>query len=134
MMAILSAAGLVLVAQLIRWQVREHQTFVGLAKQQNQKEIVLPARRGNIYDQNQHLLAGNTIQYDVAVSPKLVDDPEQTADRLYRLLNLPKQEVFETLSNGKSWSPLKRNVPRSIGETLIECQFIRFTRRLSESS
>ncbi|MEM7031070.1 MAG: penicillin-binding protein 2 [Chloroflexota bacterium] len=120
MMAVLSAAGLVLVAQLIRWQVVEHQTFVVLAEKQNQKEIIIPARRGNIYDRNQHLLAGNTIQYEVAVSPQIINDREHTADRLYRLLNIPRQDLLEILSDEGVWVPLTRNVPREIGETLIE--------------
>ena len=119
-MAVLSAAGLVLAAQLIRWQIMEHGYFVELAAQQNQKEIVLNARRGNIYDHHHHLLAGNTVQYEVDASPQLIADPQETADRLYRLLNIPRDTLLEQLTSDRPWVPLTRDAPQAVGKTLLE--------------
>jgi cell division protein FtsI/penicillin-binding protein 2 len=119
MMAVLSAAGLILAAQLVRWQVLEHDHFVALAAQQNQKDIVLRPRRGNIYDTNQHLLAGDTIQYEISASPPIISDPQETADRLYRLLNIPKEALLQSLTRDKAWVAITRSAPRDVGETIL---------------
>jgi len=120
LMAILSAVGLLLIAQLVRWQIIEHNTFVKLARQQNRKEFVLKPRRGNIYDHYHHLLAVDTIQYEISASPQLISDPQKTADRLYRLLNIPRDTLLEGLSSDKAWVPITRTASREVGETLIK--------------
>lgn len=119
-MAILSAVGLILVAQLMRWQIIEHKSFVKLAEKQNQKEFILKPARGNIYDRNQHLLAVDTVQYEVSASPQLISDPQQTAGRLYRLLNIPRKTLLAGLSSDQPWVPITRAAPREVGETLLK--------------
>jgi cell division protein FtsI/penicillin-binding protein 2 len=118
--AVLSTIALILVFRLVRWQIMDHQFFVDLANQQNQKEIILKPSRGNIYDSNNHLLAGNAIQYEVSASPQLISDPYQTTDRLYRLLNIPRETLLQALTSDRVWIPLTRTAPREVGETLLE--------------
>lgn len=119
-MAILSAVGLILVAQLVRWQIIEHKSFVKLANQQNQKEYILKPARGNIYDRNHHLLAVDTVQYEVSASPQLISDPQETAGRLYRLLNIPRKTLLAGLSSDQPWVPITRDATREVGEMLLE--------------
>ena len=119
-MAVLSAAGLILVAQLARWQIIYHDHFVELADRQNQKEFLLQPRRGNIYDRNDHLLAGDSVQYEVSASPQLIADPEKTADRLYRLLNISRETLLTGLAGDQVWVPITRNAPMAVGDTLLE--------------
>ena len=126
-MAVLSAAGLLLVAQLIRWQVVEHEKFVELATQQNRREIVTRPRRGNIFDRNHHLMAGDTIQYEVSASPDLIHDPQKTADQLYRHLDVPRETLVAELSSEKPWVPITRSASREAGEALIELDLIGLT-------
>jgi cell division protein FtsI/penicillin-binding protein 2 len=64
-MAIMCAATLVLIGQLIRWQIIEHHRFVAWAEAEHQDELVIPSRRGDIRDRNGHLLATDLIQYDI---------------------------------------------------------------------
>jgi cell division protein FtsI/penicillin-binding protein 2 len=118
-MAVLSAAGLILIAQLTRWQVVQHGTFVDLAKRQNEREIVLKPTRGNIYDANHHLLAVDTIQYEVSASPQLISNPRETSDRVYRLLNIPRETLLDSFEGEALWVPLSRNASREVGETLL---------------
>ncbi len=119
-MAVMCAAGLVLVGQLIRWQVIEHHRFVALAEAEQQNELVIPPRRGEVRDQAGYLLAADVIRYDISASPKIIADPYATADRLYRLLNIPREELLEDLSGGATWVPIATSVPQSVGETLID--------------
>ena len=123
-MAVMSAAGLVLIGQLVRWQVIEHHRFVALAEAEHQNERVIPPRRGEIRDRSGYLLAADVIRYDISASPKIIADPYATADRLYRLLNIPREELLEDLSSGATWVPIANSVPQSVGETLIDLDIL----------
>ena len=82
LMAILSAGALILVGQLFRWQVLEHQTFLTWAEEEHQAEVSIRPRRGAIYDRNGFLLAADTFQYAISASPPMISDPQATAGRL----------------------------------------------------
>lgn len=119
-MAVMCAAGMVLVGQLVRWQVIEHHRFVALAEAEHQNELVIPPRRGEIRDRSGYLLAADVIKYDISASPKIIADPHATADRMYRLLNIPREELLEDLSSGATWVPIANSMPQSVGETIID--------------
>ncbi len=123
-MAVMSAAGLVLVGQLVRWQVIEHPRFVALAEAEHQNELVIPPRRGEIRDRNGHLLAADVIEYDLSASPKIMSDPYATADRLYRLLDLPRDELVKILTTDSAWVPIAKAAPQVVGETIIEWDIV----------
>jgi cell division protein FtsI/penicillin-binding protein 2 len=123
-MAVMSAAGLVLVGQLIRWQVVEHHRFAALAEAEHQNELVIPPHRGEIRDREGHLLAGDVIQYDISASPKIISDPYATADRLYRLLDIPRDKLLKSLTSDSAWVPLAKGAPQAVGETIIEWDII----------
>jgi cell division protein FtsI/penicillin-binding protein 2 len=65
------------------------------------------------------LLAGDTIQYEVSASPPIISDPQETADRLYRLLNIPKEALLQSLTRDKAWVAITRSAPRDVGETIL---------------
>lgn len=119
-MAVLCVAGLVLVFRLAQWQIFGHTMFLDKALEQNEKEVEIKPTRGNIYDSAAHLLAGDTVQYEVSASPNLISDPQKTTERLYRLLNIPRETLLEALSSGKVWVPLSRDASYEVGKTLLE--------------
>ncbi len=123
-MAVMSAAGLVLVGQLIRWQVLEHHRFAQLAEAEHQNELVIPPHRGEIHDRNGHILAADVIQYDISASPKIISDPYATADRLYRLLNVPREDLLKSLTSDSTWVPLAKGASQEVGETIIEWDIV----------
>jgi cell division protein FtsI/penicillin-binding protein 2 len=123
-MAMMSAAGLVLVGQLIRWQVVEHHRFALLAEAEHQNELVIPPHRGEIRDRAGHILAADMIQYDISASPKIISDPYAMADRLFRLLNVPRDELLKSLTSDSPWVPLARNAPQAVGETIIDWDIV----------
>jgi cell division protein FtsI/penicillin-binding protein 2 len=123
-MAVMSAAGLVLVGQLIRWQVLEHHRFVQLAEAEHQNELVIPPHRGEIHDRNGHILAADVIQYDISASPKIISDPYATADRLYRLLNVSREDLLKSLTGDSPWVPLAKGASQAVGETIIEWDIV----------
>lgn len=119
-MALLCLAGLVLVFRLAQWQIFGHNVFLEKANIQNKQEIELEPARGNIYDCANHLLAGDTVQYEISASPNLISDPQKTTDRLYRLLNVPRETLLEELSSDKVWVRLNPEVSYEVGNTLLE--------------
>lgn len=123
-MAVMCAAGLVLIGQLVRWQIIEHSYFVELAEKEHRDELIIPARRGEVRDRNGHLLAVDMVQYDISVSPQVISDPEATADRLARLLDRPRSELLKVLNSEDPWVPLTHASPQKIGETIIEWDMV----------
>ena len=60
--------------------------------------------RGEIFDRNGHLLAGNRTVYEVGVSLPDIEDPESVAYILGTYLGLTYDEVFNKLTNSpKAW-------------------------------
>ncbi len=119
LMAILSAATLILAGQLFRWQVLEHQTFLALAEKEHQAEDVIRPHRGAIYDRNGFLLAADTFQYEVSASPTMISDPYTTADRLFPLLGMSRADTLAALTSDEPWVPLAREISQSLGETIL---------------
>lgn len=64
------------------------------------REIPISAGRGNIYDANGELLAGNTPAYTVYARANAVADAEGEAETLSAALGLSYEEVLEKLTDG----------------------------------
>jgi cell division protein FtsI/penicillin-binding protein 2 len=120
LMAMLSAGALILVGQLFRWQVLESRAFLALGEEEHQSEIVIRPRRGAIYDRNGFLLAADTFQYAVSASPPMISDPYATADRLFPLLDMSRDETLAALTSNAAWVPLARGIDQPLGETILE--------------
>ncbi len=123
-MAVMSAIGLVLVGQLIRWQVIEHHRFIAWAEAEHQDEVVIPPRRGEIRDRAGHLLATDLIEYDVSASPQIISDPGATAGRLAQYLNLSRQELVQRLTEDNVWVPLENKVSQANGEAILQMDIV----------
>jgi cell division protein FtsI/penicillin-binding protein 2 len=119
-MAILCAAGLVLIGQLIRWQVIEHHRFVARAEAEHQDELVIPARRGEIRDASGYLLAADMVEYDLSVSPRIISNPKDTTLQLHELLNLPRDEVLQILESDQTWVPLTKGLSQDPAEEIVK--------------
>ncbi|MFM1851118.1 MAG: hypothetical protein RIS54_802 [Verrucomicrobiota bacterium] len=76
--------------RLVFLHVLDRGELLGYIERVRRQVIVEPARRGNIYDSRQHLLAANQSMYNMGVDPQVLR-PEDSAKwpELARLLNLP---------------------------------------------
>jgi len=122
--AVMSAVTLILVGQLVRWQVVEHHRFVAWAEEEHQDEIVIPPRRGDIRDRTGHLLATDLIEYEISASPKIISNPQATADQLADYLDLSRDELVALLSSGKPWVPLQKAVSQANGEAILRMDVV----------
>jgi cell division protein FtsI/penicillin-binding protein 2 len=123
-MAVMCAMGLVLVAQLVRWQVIEYYRFTELANAEHQDELVIPARRGEIRDRNGYLLATDYIEYDISASPQLIGKPEAVADKLKDYLDISRDELVTHLSSDQLWVPLQNGVSQTNGEAILQLDIV----------
>ena len=105
LIAILVLVGLGVIAQMIRIQ-NSAQAKVFLSQGDlyaGEFQMVYP-ERGEIYDRNGHLLAGNRTVYEVGVSLNDMTDPEAMAYTLGLYLGLSTEEVHDQLVNAPdSW-------------------------------
>src|SRR5687768_873703 len=101
----LVVAVLAVIVQIIRIQTSE-QAAVFLSqgdRYAGEFQTVYP-ERGEIYDRNGHLLAGNRTVYEVGVSLRQMDSPESMANILSKYLGLTYEEAYKKLTDvPESW-------------------------------
>jgi cell division protein FtsI/penicillin-binding protein 2 len=105
LIAILGLVALAVIAQMIRIQNSEQaKVFLSQGDQYSGEFQMVYPERGEIYDRNGHLLAGNRTVYEVGVSLNDVGDPQAMAYTLGLYLGLPYEEVYDQIVNApESW-------------------------------
>src|SRR5512134_500377 len=97
--------GVGVIAQIIRIQNSE-QAMIFLSqgdRYAGEFQMFYP-ERGEIYDRNGHLLAGNRTVYEVGVSLSEMRDPDSMAYILGKYLGLTYEEVYQKLTESpESW-------------------------------
>lgn len=95
-----------------------------LAKEQQNKNGVLEANRGTIYDQNGKVLVQDSTTYRIVVNLKGKDklkDKEDTAQRLADALEVDKEEIMKNFHEGRTQveiGKIGRNLSREAKEEI----------------
>ena len=76
--------------------------LTGQAKGSWSRNIPFEPERGEIIDRNGVPLATNTSAPTVYVIPRQVKDPATTSERLAAVLNIPKENAYRQITQGKS--------------------------------
>ncbi|HVB76925.1 MAG TPA: penicillin-binding protein 2 [Candidatus Nitrosotalea sp.] len=100
-------------ARLAYWQIVEHPSLTALAQAQHLTSIVLPAARGQIFDDAGRPLAIDTTAYDVTVAPDMVPVGQRpaVAQSLASALGLKAADVSATLASGLKFAYIARRQP-----------------------
>jgi cell division protein FtsI/penicillin-binding protein 2 len=103
-------AGLVLamlavIVQIIRIQTSDQaEIFLSQGDRYAGEFQMFYPERGEIYDRNGHLLAGNRTVYEVGVSLREVENPEAMASALSATLGITYEEVYKKLTESpETW-------------------------------
>ncbi len=96
-------------------QVNEADQFRLLAEENRINIRLLPPPRGQVFDRNGLLIAGNQQNYRVTIIRDEVDDPKQTLTNLSRLIPLPPEEIDRIL---EELSKRSRLVPVTVADRL----------------
>lgn len=101
----LALAVLAVIAQMIRIQTSEQaKVFLSQGDRYAGEFQTFYPERGEIYDRNGHLLAGNRTVYEVGVSLSEMESPDSLANILSKYLGLTYDEVHKKLTESpKSW-------------------------------
>ncbi len=97
--------GIAIIAQMIRIQNSEQaRVFLSQGDLYSGEFAVFYPERGEIYDRNGHLLAGNRTVYELGVSLSQMKNPEALASRLSAYLGKSYEDIYNQLVNSpKQW-------------------------------
>lgn len=112
----------VVAGRLVYFQVLRHEELREAAETQRTWDRKMPPRRGYIADINGQILALDTVEWDISVSPSLVTDHANLAEHLSQLLGLPQAEVSATLAADAKWLQLAKGVEYEAGEAIASLQ------------
>jgi cell division protein FtsI/penicillin-binding protein 2 len=100
LVAFLALASVAIVVQMVRIQYsRQAQDFLLQGDRYSGEFQTIYPERGEIYDRDGHLLAGNRTVYEVGVSLKEVKDAHALAYTLSMYLGLSQDDVYNKLAN-----------------------------------
>ena len=101
----LGFAVLAVIVQIIRIQTSEQaEVFLSQGDRYAGEFQMFYPERGEIYDRNGHLLAGNRTVYEVGVSLREMESPEAMASALSTNLGLTYEEIYKKLTESpETW-------------------------------
>lgn len=100
--------------KLVYLQVHQHEALSQRAADQHGFDVRISPVRGSIYDRNENPLAQSVKVKSLYAAPASVGDPAIAADKLAKLLDLDRNELYERLtSTTKSVIVVKRRLTDS---------------------
>jgi cell division protein FtsI (penicillin-binding protein 3) len=86
------------------------------AEQQRQRVVTLAPQRGSIFDRNGNPLALSLDAQSLYADPQLIKEPQLTAERLGKILDMPKKELVQLLSTKKRFVWVKRKLDPEVAK------------------
>ena len=111
------------VFRLTSFQVLNDEELAEIGRQIQNRNIIARPERGIVYDRNMAVLAGNGSDYQVGVSPNLVINAEEMATDLAPILQMPRQELLDSLTSSAPYSLLAGRVSPEVAEALRALDF-----------
>jgi len=108
----------ILTFRLFQKQVIEHEAYAASAENQYILKKELPAGRGKIYASDMFPLATNTQYYQVLAVPQNIKNPDQAAEELAPIIDIPKNEIFASINNDKQYKLLKHGLTEEEGDKI----------------
>lgn len=93
-----------------RVQVKQGSKYANLAKENRIRRVIIPARRGNIYDRNNHLLAENRPSYNATITKEdFKANKDILVQKLSPILEMSEKEMVKAVysKNNLPYMPCK---------------------------
>ncbi|MCZ2098356.1 MAG: penicillin-binding protein 2 [Anaerolineae bacterium] len=125
------AISAILIVRLLSFQFRMDpmvkQRLETQAENRYIQTVEIYPNRGQIYDRNGNLLAVNSFEYRVGISPNQVLDRAETARQLAPLLGVPEDEIYRKLQPGAdgklaAYALLKPVVGFEAGQAIMDLE------------
>jgi cell division protein FtsI (penicillin-binding protein 3) len=121
----LFAVGLVLTVlagRLVQLQGFDSTVYAAKAEKQRLRTVTLAPARGSILDREGRPLALNVEARAIYADPKLVEDPERTADALAPILGVTPDELRPKLERDNRFVYLARGVDPEVARTVVKAR------------
>ncbi len=99
-------------------QVKEHQRWAERARNQQGKEVLVQAARGDILDRRGRTLATSRPAFALALHPRKVKSPDKLAAQLAELTGRPESYIRRKMSSPRPFVWLERRVPWAVRDEL----------------
>lgn len=101
------------------------QSLENNAESHYSQTVEVQPNRGQIYDRSMNLLAVNSFEYRIGISPNAIYDREDVARALAPIINVPEDEIYRKLLPGpdgtfSSWVMLAPRVDFDAGQKLLD--------------
>lgn len=117
-MALLTAATIVLGYRLVYWQLLERETVLEqVAKVRAEPAAAQP--RGTLRDRNGYLLATDEVSYKFGVSPNVISYPDRTAGQVAELLDADGSALRTLFYRDDPYVVVSEQVPYTVGQSLV---------------
>ena len=116
---VLAAMG-ILIGRLVYLMIFCSEYYGIKATELHERERDIKAARGNIYDANGVLLAGNKSVCTISVIHSQIENPEQVIQVLSRELELDEETVRKRVEKVSSIERVKTNVDKEVGDRIRE--------------
>lgn len=90
------------------------------ARAVQERERSIKAKRGNIYDRNGVILAGNQAVCSISVIYNQIEDPEMVIQVLSEKLDLPEEDVRKRVEKRSVREKIKSNVDKELADEIRE--------------
>lgn len=119
-------AGMILFSLYLLWEVASFQwlspevrTYMdNIADANYTRRLQLAAARGLIYDRTGEVMAVNTLEYEIGISPNLVTNAREAATRLAPILGQNELDLFEKVTSARPWVQLARPASAQVAQSV----------------
>ncbi|MCP4356708.1 MAG: penicillin-binding protein 2 [Chloroflexi bacterium] len=108
----LTIATIVIVGRLVLFQVLQAGTWADKAS--DEVRVIARPDRGMIYDRNGAVLAANTADFQVGISPRLVTNPERVATDMASILQKPRYEILGAIESDQPFILLESRIGEDV--------------------
>ncbi len=119
----LAVITLIIIYRLTTFQVVQDEALAELGRNIHNQQVIAQPERGIIYDRNMAVLAGNSSDYQIGVSPALVTEADQIATALSPVLQEPRHEILRTLQSDRPFELLAGRVSPEVAEAIRELPY-----------
>ncbi len=118
LMVMLAMMALLIMAQLVRLQVLEHERLRKEAVTSHLRPLYLSAPRGRIWDRHHYLLVGNTTRYRITADPTSISDLGKTVNLLAPVLGIAPGELRARMAVSPTHALLATELPSEVGQAV----------------
>lgn len=109
---------MLIIGRLVAFQVVQGAHWKQMGEEMQRSTVVARPDRGVIYDRNGAVLAGNSADYQIGVSPSLITQEEEMATALAPILQKPRYELLALLQAATPYVLLEGRVSSDVAEAL----------------